>query len=165
VTYHGKNIADVLAMTVEEALGFFDMQPRITRQLKVLQDVGLDYITLGQSATTLSGGEAQRLKLATEFNKRSTGKTLYLLDEPTVGLHWKDLENLIGILNALVDQGNTVIVIEHNLDFIKVADHLIDMGPEGGYKGGYVVASGTPKEVSRCEDSYTGQFLKRFFKN
>ena len=165
VTYHGKNIADVLAMTVEEALSFFDMQPRITRQLKVLQDVGLDYITLGQSATTLSGGEAQRLKLATEFNKRSTGKTLYLLDEPTVGLHWKDLENLIGILNALADQGNTVIVIEHNLDFIKVADHLIDMGPEGGDKGGYVVASGTPREVAQCEDSYTGQFLKRFFKN
>jgi excinuclease ABC subunit A len=125
--------------------------------------VGLHYIKLGQPATTLSGGEAQRVKLATEFCRRSTGKTLYLLDEPTTGLHWADMEKLIHILNRLVDQGNTVIVIEHNLDFIKVCDHIIDMGPEGGDRGGYVVAEGAPPEIARCEESYTGQFLKRYF--
>jgi excinuclease ABC subunit A len=163
VTYRGKTIADVLAMSVEEACGFFEQQPRILRMLEVLRDVGLDYIQLGQAATTLSGGEAQRLKLATEFCKRSTGKTLYLMDEPTVGLHWQDLENLMMILNRLVDQGNTVIVIEHNLDFIKAVDHILDMGPEGGERGGEVVVQGTPKEVAQCEESYTGKFLKRYF--
>jgi excinuclease ABC subunit A len=163
VTYRGKNIAEVLDMTTAEAYGFFEGIPRLQAMLGVLQDVGLHYIKLGQPAPTLSGGEAQRLKLATEFCRRSTGKTLYLLDEPTVGLHWADLENLLHILNRLVDQGNTVIVIEHNLDFIKVADHIIDMGPEGGVHGGYVVAQGTPREIAACEDSYTGRFLKRYF--
>lgn len=164
VTYHGKNIADVLDMTVAEAYEFFHTLPRIQKMLGVLNDVGLHYIKLGQPAPTLSGGEAQRVKLATEFCRRSTGKTLYLLDEPSTGLHWADMENLLHILNRLVDQGNTVVVIEHNLDFIKVADHVIDMGPEGGTRGGYVVAEGTPADIARCEDSYTGQFLKRYFK-
>jgi excinuclease ABC subunit A len=163
VTYHGKNIAEVLDMTVAEACNFFETIPRIQKMLGVLKDVGLHYIKLGQPATTLSGGEAQRVKLATEFCRRSTGKTLYLLDEPTTGLHWADMEKLIHILNRLVDQGNTVIVIEHNLDFIKVCDHIIDMGPEGGERGGYVVAEGTPKEIAQCDESYTGQFLKRYF--
>ena len=163
VTYHGKSIADVLAMTVAEAEGFFATIPRIQKMLSVLKDVGLHYIQLGQPAPTLSGGEAQRVKLATEFCRRSTGKTLYLLDEPSVGLHWADLENLLLILNRLVDQGNTVVVIEHNLDFVKVSDHLIDMGPEGGHRGGFVVAQGPPREVAQCEDSYTGQFLRRYF--
>lgn len=163
VTYRGKNIADVLDMTVAEAYDFFDGIPRLRTMLGVLKDVGLHYIQLGQPATTLSGGEAQRVKLATEFCRRSTGKTLYLLDEPSVGLHWADLENLLHILNRLVDQGNTVIVIEHNLDFIKACDHLIDMGPEGGHRGGYVVAQGAPRDVAQCDDSYTGQFLKRYF--
>jgi excinuclease ABC subunit A len=164
VTYHGKNIADVLAMTVAEAEEYFKTLPRIQKMLGVLKDVGLHYITLGQPAPTLSGGEAQRVKLATEFCRRSTGKTLYLLDEPSVGLHWADLENLLFILNRLVDQGNTVVVIEHNLDFVKVADHIIDMGPDGGHRGGYVVAEGPPRKVAQCEESYTGQFLKRYFK-
>jgi excinuclease ABC subunit A len=163
VTYRGKNIAEVLDMTTVEAYDFFEGIPRLQNMLGVLRDVGLHYITLGQPAPTLSGGEAQRLKLATEFCRRSTGKTLYLLDEPTVGLHWADLENLLHILNRLVDQGNTVIVIEHNLDFIKVADHIIDMGPEGGVRGGYVVAQGTPRDIAACEESYTGRFLKRYF--
>lgn len=163
VTYHGKSIADVLDMTVAEAYEFFHTLPRIQKMLGVLNDVGLHYIKLGQPAPTLSGGEAQRVKLATEFCRRSTGKTLYLLDEPSTGLHWADMENLLHILNRLVDQGNTVVVIEHNLDFIKVADHVIDMGPEGGHRGGYVVAEGTPKDIAACEDSYTGSFLKRYF--
>lgn len=163
VTYHGKNIADVLDMTVAEAYEFFHTLPRIQKMLGVLNDVGLHYIKLGQPATTLSGGEAQRVKLATEFCRRSTGRTLYLLDEPSTGLHWADMENLLHILNRLVDQGNTVVVIEHNMDFIKVADHIIDMGPEGGERGGYVVAEGPPNEIARCEESYTGQFLKRYF--
>ncbi len=163
VTYHGKNIAEVLDMTVADAFDFFTTLPRIQTMLGVLKDVGLHYIKLGQPAPTLSGGEAQRVKLATEFCRKSTGKTLYLLDEPSVGLHWADLENLLHILNRLVDQGNTVVVIEHNLDFIKVCDHLIDMGPEGGHRGGYVVAEGTPSAVAQVEDSYTGQFLKRYF--
>lgn len=163
VTYHGKNIADVLDMTVAEAYEFFHTLPRIQKMLGILNDVGLHYIKLGQPAPTLSGGEAQRVKLATEFVRRSTGKTLYLLDEPSTGLHWADMENLLHILNRLVDQGNTVVVIEHNLDFIKVADHVIDMGPEGGVRGGYVVAEGSPREVAQCEESYTGQFLKRYF--
>lgn len=163
VTYHGKNIADVLDMTVAEAYEFFHTIPRIQKMMGVLQDVGLHYIKLGQPAPTLSGGEAQRVKLATEFCRRSTGKTLYLLDEPSTGLHWADMENLLHILNRLVDQGNTVVVIEHNLDFIKVADHVIDMGPEGGIRGGHVVAEGTPKMIAACEESYTGRFLKRYF--
>ena len=163
VTYNGHSIADVLEMTVAEAYDVFERIPKIHTMLGILKDVGLHYITLGQRATTLSGGEAQRVKLATEFCKRSTGRTLYLLDEPTTGLHWADMEKLIHILNRLVDQGNTVVVIEHNLDFIKVCDHVIDMGPEGGQRGGYVVAEGTPKDIADCESSYTGQFLKRYF--
>lgn len=163
VTYHGKNIADVLDMTVAEAYEFFHTLPRIQKMMGVLKDVGLHYIKLGQPAPTLSGGEAQRVKLATEFCRRSTGKTLYLLDEPSTGLHWADMENLLHILNRLVDQGNTVVVIEHNLDFIKVADHVIDMGPEGGVRGGHVVAEGTPQQIAACEESYTGRFLKRYF--
>jgi excinuclease ABC subunit A len=163
VTYHGKNIADVLDMTVAEAYEFFHTLPRIQKMMGVLKDVGLHYIKLGQPAPTLSGGEAQRVKLATEFCRRSTGKTLYLLDEPSTGLHWADMENLLHILNRLVDQGNTVVVIEHNLDFIKVADHVIDMGPEGGVRGGHVVAEGTPQKIAACEESYTGRFLKRYF--
>ncbi len=163
VTYQGHTIADVLDMTVAEAWEVFERIPKIQTMLGVLKDVGLHYIKLGQPATTLSGGEAQRVKLATEFCKRSTGRTLYLLDEPTTGLHWADMEKLIHILNRLVEQGNTVVVIEHNLDFIKVADHIIDMGPEGGDRGGYVVAQGTPRQVAACEASYTGRFLKRYF--
>jgi len=162
VRYKGKTIAEVLAMSVEEARAHFSEQPRIESMLGVLCDVGLDYIHLGQSATTLSGGEAQRLKLATEFCRRGTGNTLYLLDEPTVGLHWKDLENLIAILGRLVDQGNTVMVIEHNLDLIKVADHIIDLGPMGGRHGGEVVAQGSPREIADCATSLTGQFLRKY---
>lgn len=160
VLVQGRNIADVLDMTVEEAIGFFSEQTEICRQLQVLNDVGLNYIHLGQPATTLSGGEAQRIKLATEFCKRSTGNTLYLLDEPTIGLHWQDLENLLHILNRLVDAGNTVIVIEHNLDLIKMADHIIDLGPEGGALGGEIVVQGSPQEVARHETSYTAQYLR-----
>ena len=160
VKYKGKTISDVLEMSVKEALEFFDSIPAIKNRLQTLNDVGLDYMKLGQSATTLSGGEAQRIKLASELNKRSTGKTLYLLDEPSVGLHWYDLDKLIKILQKLADQGNTVLVIEHNLDFIKIADHIIDLGPDGGINGGQIVATGTPKEVSKCRNSYTGQYLK-----
>lgn len=165
VKYKGKTIADVLDMSVKEALEFFDGIPNIRQRLQTLNDVGLDYMKLGQSATTLSGGEAQRIKLAAELNKRSTGKTLYLLDEPSVGLHWYDLDKLIKILQALADQGNTILVIEHNLDFIKVADHIIDLGPEGGVDGGQIVAQGTPLEVSKCKKSYTGQYLKPILTN
>ena len=160
VKYKGKTIADVLDMSVKEALEFFDSIPAIKNRLQTLYDVGLDYMKLGQSATTLSGGEAQRIKLAAELNKRSTGKTLYLLDEPSVGLHWYDLDKLIKILQTLADQGNTILVIEHNLDFIKIADHIIDLGPEGGINGGQIIAQGTPKEVAKCKKSYTGQYLK-----
>ena len=160
VKYKGKTISDVLDMSVKEALEFFDSIPAIKNRLQTLYDVGLDYMKLGQSATTLSGGEAQRIKLASELNKRSTGKTLYLLDEPSVGLHWYDLDKLIKILQALADQGNTILVIEHNLDFIKIADHIIDLGPEGGIGGGEIVAQGTPEQVAKCKNSYTGQYLK-----
>ncbi len=160
VKYHGKNIADVLEMTVDEAVDFFESIPKIYRKVKTLQDVGLGYIKLGQSSTTLSGGEAQRVKLSCELARRSTGKTIYLLDEPTTGLHPHDVKKLIGILNRLTDAGNTVIVIEHNLDVIKTADYLIDLGPEGGDGGGTLVACGTPEEVSENEKSYTGRFLK-----
>lgn len=162
VKYHGKTIADVLGMTVEEACEFFADQTRIARYLTILKDVGLGYIQLGQPATTLSGGEAQRIKLATEFCKRATGKTLYVLDEPSIGLHWVDLENLITIFNRLVDQGNTVVIIEHNLDIIKVCDHVIDLGPEGGKRGGEIIAQGTPEQIAASEDSYTGRYLKPY---
>ena len=160
VRFKGKSISDVLDMTVEEAVTFFENQPRILRKIETLNDVGLGYISLGQHATTLSGGEAQRVKLATELSKRDTGKTLYILDEPTTGLHFQDIAHLLEVLQKLVDKGNTVLVIEHNLDIIKSADYIIDLGPEGGAKGGSVVALGTPEEVSRQRDSYTGRFLK-----
>ena len=161
VRYKGKNIFDVLDMTVEEAVDFFAPLPRIRRKIETMKDVGLGYIKLGQSSTTLSGGEAQRVKLATELSKKSTGKTVYILDEPTTGLHSADVAKLIEVLNRLVDAGNTVILIEHNLDVIKSADYIIDLGPEGGDKGGTLIASGTPEEVAKCEKSYTGQFLKK----
>ena len=160
VKYKGKTIADVLEMSVKEALDFFENIPAIKNKLQTLYDVGLDYIKLGQNATTLSGGEAQRIKLASELNKRATGKTLYLLDEPSVGLHWYDLDKLIKILQKLADQGNTILIIEHNLDLIKVADYIIDLGPEGGNGGGEVVAAGTPEEIVKCSKSYTGKYLK-----
>ena len=160
VKYKGKSIADVLDMTVEEACAFFENQPRIYNKIKTLYDVGLGYVRLGQSSTTLSGGEAQRVKLATELSKRSTGSTVYVLDEPTTGLHVADVHRLIDILNQFADAGNTVVVIEHNLDMIKVADHIIDLGPEGGDGGGELVFAGTPEDCARCEASFTGQFLR-----
>src|SRR5574344_745596 len=163
VKYKGKTISDVLDMSVKEALEFFDSIPAIKHKLQTLNDVGLDYIKLGQSSTTLSGGEAQRIKLASELNKHATGKTLYLLDEPSVGLHWADLDKLIKILQKLADNGNTILIIEHNLDLIKVADYIIDLGPEGGNAGGQIVAQGTPKEVSKVKTSYTGKYLKNLF--
>ena len=161
VKYKGKSIADVLEMSVKEAYEFFENIPQIASRLKTLVDVGLDYIKLGQSATTLSGGEAQRIKLAAELNKRATGKTLYLLDEPSVGLHWHDLDKLIKILQQLADNGNTILIIEHNLDLIKVADYIIDLGPEGGDGGGEIIARGTPREVAENPKSFTGQYLKK----
>lgn len=161
VKYKGKSISEVLDMTVSEALEFFENQPSISRYLKTLDDVGLGYISLGQPSTQLSGGEAQRIKLATELSKRSTGRTLYILDEPTTGLHFADVEKLIYVLDRLVDEGNTVVVIEHNLDVIKRADYIIDLGPEGGDGGGTIVATGTPEEIAACPESYTGQYLKR----
>lgn len=161
VKYKEKSISDVLDMTIEEALKFFENIPSITRKLQTLADVGLSYIRLGQPSTTLSGGEAQRVKLATELSKRSTGKTIYILDEPTTGLHFADVDKLIGILQRLVEAGNTVVVIEHNLDVIKVADHIVDLGPEGGFRGGMIVAQGTPEKVMKNPDSYTGIFLKK----
>lgn len=163
ILYHGKSIADVLEMTVEEALTFFENIPAIKQKLQVLQDVGLGYIHLGQSATTLSGGEAQRIKLSSELARRATGKTLYILDEPTTGLHFDDVSRLLSVLQALVNKGNSVLIIEHNLDVIKSADWLIDMGPEGGAGGGMVVAEGTPKQVSQNKNSFTGQYLKKYF--
>ncbi len=162
VKYKGKTISDVLDMSVKEALEFFENIPSIQRKLQTLNDVGLEYMKLGQSSTTLSGGEAQRIKLASELNKRSTGKTLYLLDEPSVGLHWYDLDKLAKILQALADQGNTILMIEHNLDLIKIADHIIDLGPEGGNDGGSVVAQGTLPEIMKCKNSYTGKYLKKY---
>ena len=160
VTYKGKNIADVLAMTAEEATHFFENVPKIHRKLKTLVDVGLGYVKLGQPATTLSGGEAQRVKLASELHKRSTGRSIYILDEPTTGLHVDDIRRLLNVLNKLVDNGDTVVIIEHNLDVIKKADYLIDLGPEGGDGGGTIVATGTPEEVAEVKESYTGQYLK-----
>ena len=162
VKYKGKTIADVLDMTVEEALKFFDKIPKIKNKIQTLSDVGLGYIKLGQPSTTLSGGEAQRVKLATELSKKATGKTLYILDEPTTGLHIADVHRLVEILQRLVDTGNTIIVIEHNLDLIKTCDHIIDLGPEGGDNGGEVVAIGTPEQVCANERSYTGKFLKKY---
>ena len=162
VKYKGKSIADVLDMTVEEALEFFDKIPRIKSKIQTLYDVGLGYIKLGQPSTTLSGGEAQRVKLATELSKKATGKTLYILDEPTTGLHIADVHRLVDILQRLVDTGNTIIVIEHNLDLIKTCDHIIDLGPEGGDKGGQVVGIGTPEQIVKNEKSYTGKFLKKY---
>ncbi len=160
VRYKGKNIADVLQMTIEEAVEFFQPIPKIHRKLATLMDVGLGYIRMGQPATTLSGGEAQRVKLAEELSKRSTGRTIYILDEPTTGLHFEDVRRLLTVLHRLVDQGNTVLVIEHNLDVIKTADWVIDLGPEGGTGGGSLVAMGTPEEVAAVADSHTGQFLR-----
>ncbi|MCP4440900.1 MAG: excinuclease ABC subunit UvrA [Aureispira sp.] len=160
VLYDGKSINDVLSMTVEEAVDFFDKIPKIHRQIKTLQDVGLGYITLGQSATTLSGGEAQRIKLAKELAKKDTGQTLYILDEPTTGLHFSDIKLLLGVLNLLVDRGNTMLIIEHNMDVIKVADYVIDVGPEGGHRGGTIVVEGTPEKVAKHKTSHTGHFLK-----
>ena len=164
VHYKGKTISDVLEMTVEEGMEFFKNQSKIYRKLKTLYDVGLGYIKIGQPATTLSGGEAQRVKLSTELSKIATGRTIYILDEPTTGLHTADVHGLINVLQRLVDKGNTVVVIEHNLDVIKVSDHIIDLGPEGGDKGGNIVVCGTPEEVAKCKKSYTGQYLKKMLK-
>ncbi len=164
IRYKGKNISDVLNMTVEEAMDFFKAVPSIRNKIETLHEVGLGYIRLGQPSTELSGGEAQRIKLAAELSRRATGKTVYILDEPTTGLHFEDVRKLIGILHRLTDAGNTVIVIEHNLDVIKNADYIIDMGPEGGDGGGTVIASGTPEEVAKIKSSYTGQFIRKMLK-
>ena len=164
ILYKGRSIYDVLEMTVDEGVKFFENHPKILRKLKTLQEVGLGYIKIGQPATTLSGGEAQRVKLSTELSKRATGKTIYILDEPTTGLHTADVHKLIEVLQKLADTGNTVLVIEHNLNVIKVADHIIDLGPEGGTGGGTVVACGTPEEVAECPQSYTGKYLKSYLK-
>jgi excinuclease ABC subunit A len=161
VKFRGKSIADVLEMTVDEAAVLFENQPRILRRMRTLQDVGLGYIRLGQPATQLSGGEAQRVKLSTELSRRDTGSTLYILDEPTTGLHFADVEKLLSVLHRLVDAGNTVIVIEHNLDVLKTADHIIDLGPGGGDAGGEIVAAGTPEEVAANPHSATGEYLVR----
>jgi excinuclease ABC subunit A len=161
VKYKGKSIHDVLEMTVEEGAKFFENIPKIKRRMDTLVEVGLGYVKIGQPATTLSGGEAQRVKLATELSKRATGKTFYILDEPTTGLHSADVHKLIEVLQKLADSGNTVLVIEHNLDVIKSADYIIDLGPEGGNGGGEVVCTGTPEEVAACEKSYTGHYLKK----
>jgi excinuclease ABC subunit A len=160
ILYKGKSIGDVLEMTVEEACDFFENIPNIYRRLKTLKDVGLSYITLGQQATTLSGGEAQRVKLAEELSKKDTGKTLYILDEPTTGLHFSDIVQLINVLQKLVDRGNTILVIEHNLDVIKVADYVLDIGPEGGKNGGEILGFGTPEYISKLKKSFTAPFLK-----
>ncbi len=160
--YKGKNIYEVLDMTIDEAVRFFENVPKIARRLQTLQDVGLGYAKLGQSSTTLSGGEAQRIKLAAELSKRATGRTIYILDEPTTGLHVADVHRLVEVLQKLVDTGNTVVVIEHNLDVIKTADHIIDLGPEGGDGGGEVVCCGTPEDVAQCARSYTGHYLAKY---
>ena len=163
ITFKDKSIADVLAMTVEEAADFFKAVPSIRDKMETLKRVGLSYIQVGQQATTLSGGEAQRVKLAKELSRRATGRTLYILDEPTTGLHFEDVRKLLEVLQALVEQGNTVIVIEHNLEVIKTADHIIDLGPDGGDKGGRLVATGTPDEIAATAESHTGTFLKPYF--
>jgi excinuclease ABC subunit A len=164
IHYKGKNISDVLSMTCETALEFFENIPSIARKLQTLVDVGLGYIALGQSATTLSGGEAQRVKLASELSRRPTGRTLYILDEPTTGLHMADVNKLLKVLHALVDNGNSMVIIEHNLDVVKNADWLIDMGPDGGNNGGQVIAKGTPEQVANVKESYTGNYLKEMLK-
>ena len=161
ILYKGKSIGDILLITVEEATSFFEHIPNIYRKLSTLRDVGLDYITLGQQATTLSGGEEQRVKLSEELSKKDTGKTLYILDEPTTGLHFEDIKHLLAVLQKLVDRGNTVMVIEHNLDVIKVADFVLDLGPEGGKQGGHIVSFGTPEHVAKEEKSFTGQYLRK----
>ena len=161
VHYKGKTIADVLDMPIEEAAVFFEAIPPIARHLKTLADVGLGYVRLGQPAPTLSGGEAQRVKLAAELQRRSAGRTIYVLDEPTTGLHFEDIRKLLGVLGRLVDGGNTVIVIEHNLDVIKTADHVIDLGPDGGSRGGHIIATGTPEQIARTDGSHTGQYLRK----
>jgi excinuclease ABC subunit A len=161
VKYKGKNIHEVLDMTIEDAREFFDPVPQIARKLQTLIEVGLSYIRLGQSATTLSGGEAQRVKLARELSKRDTGKTLYILDEPTTGLHFHDIKQLLNVLHRLRDHGNTIVVIEHNLDVIKTADWIVDLGPEGGDEGGQIIATGTPEQVAKVKASHTGHFLKK----
>ena len=161
IKYKGNNIAEVLDMRVDEALTFFDNFPKIKHKLQTLHDVGLGYIKLGQSATELSGGEAARVKLAKELQKKPTGKSVFILDEPSTGLHIHDIKKLLEILNRIVDNGDTVIVIEHNLDIIKVADYIIDLGPEGGDKGGNVIFTGTPEEIIKCKDSYTGEYLNK----
>ena len=158
--YKGKSIADVLDMTINQAVEFFENVPDILRKIRTIQDVGLGYIKLGQSSTTLSGGESQRVKLATELSRKDTGKTLYILDEPTTGLHFEDIRILMDVLQKLVDRGNTVIVIEHNMDVIKLADHIIDMGPDGGRNGGTVLSTGTPEKVAKSRKGFTPRFLK-----
>jgi len=160
IRFKGKSIADVLDMDVQEALVFFEAHPQIQRKLQTLHDVGLDYVKLGQSATTLSGGEAQRVKLAKELSRVATGRTLYILDEPTTGLHFADIQKLLDVLHRLTDAGNTVVVVEHNLDVIKTADWIIDLGPEGGDAGGYIIAQGPPEAIAACTASYTGQALR-----
>ena len=161
IRYKGKSISDVLNMSVDEAVEFFQPVPFIYRKIKVLQEVGLGYITLGQSAVTLSGGEAQRVKLSTELGKKDTGKTFYILDEPTTGLHFQDIKLLLDVVNKLVDRGNTVLVIEHNMDVIKVADHIIDIGPEGGDGGGKILFEGLPEDLIKVKESFTGKFLQK----
>jgi excinuclease ABC subunit A len=161
VRYKGKSISDVLDMTIEHSVEFFENIPAIQQKMRTLHEVGLDYITLGQQSTTLSGGEAQRVKLAAELSKKDTGNTIYILDEPTTGLHFEDVRVLLQVLNRLVDKGNTILVIEHNLDVIKVADYIIDLGPEGGARGGQIIACGSPEQVAMAEGSYTGYYLKQ----
>jgi excinuclease ABC subunit A len=161
IRYKGKSISDILNMTIEDATDFFVKIPKIYRKLKTIKDVGLGYITLGQQSTTLSGGEAQRIKLAAELSKRDTGNTFYILDEPTTGLHFEDIRVLMNVLNELADKGNTVLIIEHNLDVVKLADYVIDIGMEGGKKGGKILVTGTPEEVSKHKKSYTAKFLKK----
>jgi excinuclease ABC subunit A len=164
VKYKGKSINDVLNMTINMAVEFFEHIPTIYNKLRAIQEVGLGYLTLGHPCTTLSGGESQRIKLSSELSKRDTGSTLYILDEPTTGLHFEDIRQLLDVISKLVERGNTAIVIEHNLDVVKVADHIIDISPEGGEGGGEIIAAGTPAEIASCERSYTGAFLKEFFK-
>ena len=164
VKYKGKSIYDVLDMTIEEAVGFFANVPAVRDKIQTLYDVGLGYVKLGQPSTELSGGEAQRIKLAAELSRRSTGKTIYILDEPTTGLHFEDVRKLTQILQKLVEGGNSVVVIEHNLDVIKTADYIIDLGPEGGDKGGTLVACGTPEDIARCKESYTGKYLRKYLR-
>ena len=161
IRYKGKSISDVLNMTINEAVDFFEHIPKIFKKVKTIQEVGLGYISLGQQSTTLSGGEAQRIKLATELSKIDTGNTFYILDEPTTGLHFEDIRVLMIVLNKLVDKGNTVLIIEHNLDVVKMVDHIIDIGPEGGKNGGQIIFEGTPEEIISCKESYTGKFLKK----